>query len=601
MPPTATDPPEPTPTDPPEPTPTDPSEPTPTDPPEPTPTDPPEPTPTDPPEPTPTDPPEPTPTDPPTPTPVIIVIPPLNAPALSGSVSGTSLTLTWTEVTQADQYEVQERRVQCRSERGQQRCGEIWWLTVRSTPGLTETFSGLTVGRAYAYRVCSYRGIDRLTVCSGGQTWTIDPTATPTPIPTPISTPTPPDAPVLTGSRLNGAISLDWDDVSNADGYRLEQCLTPAGVAGCHTYPWEVVRRPDETASNAEITGARPDRDYYFVVSAYRGTNSSARSNRQMLPTPPPTPVPSTATPTPTPLPAPTATILFMETDPSASRSIEFAQWVVLHKNDIKIKVSGTDLGDYEFRLLTNASATGLYVATAHTCNPLGPSDTGWFGLQLTGSTYGEKTISIIRCALGDAANATIELEARRKGSTPITIATPGIQQSWHRDARRISHTIAVSSFTAHGAYRDVVEQSLPLATALWNAVIPSYFAPVAQGSVADVSILAVSDPNDCGDPGALACMKLGTSVHPHYAIQAMWVVTPPKPTNEWTNDPAKAKGPAALYYLPTVIAHEFGHAVGLGHLRIGDGMMGPYWFGNPNTSLAPDDEYGFRRVSEPH
>ena len=139
--PTPTDPPDPTATDPPEPTATDPPEPTATDPPEPMATDPPEPMPTDPPEPTPTDPPEPTPTDPPTPTPVIIVIPPLNAPALSGRVSGTSLTLTWTEVTQADQYEVQERRVQCRTERGQQRCGEIWWLTVRSTTGLTETFS----------------------------------------------------------------------------------------------------------------------------------------------------------------------------------------------------------------------------------------------------------------------------------------------------------------------------------------------------------------------------------------------------------------------------------------------------------------------------
>ena len=99
---------------------------------------------------------------------------------------------------------------------------------------------------------------------------------------------------MLTGSRLNGAISLDWNDVSNADDYRLEQCLTPAGVAGCHTYPWPVVPRPDETTSNAEITNARPDRDYYFVVRAYRGTNSSVRSNRLMLPAPGPTATPRT-------------------------------------------------------------------------------------------------------------------------------------------------------------------------------------------------------------------------------------------------------------------------------------------------------------------
>ena len=199
--------------------------------PPPTATKPPPPTATKPPPPTATHTPRPTSTDPPpTPTPVIIVIPPLNAPALSGRVSGTSLTLTWTEVTQAGQYEVQERRVQCRSERGQQRCGEIWWLTVRSTTGLTETFSGLTVGSAYAYRVCSYRGIDRLTVCSGGQTWTIDPTATPIPESTPTETPVPtatplpvPPAPSLTVTvpPPHNEIRVSWPAVAGVTIYKL--------------------------------------------------------------------------------------------------------------------------------------------------------------------------------------------------------------------------------------------------------------------------------------------------------------------------------------------------------------------------------------------
>ena len=521
--------------------------------------------------------------------------------------------MRWTLDPNADGYEIQQvDDLGCRSSTSQRqpvtRCD--LWFTV-STPGSQTTshvVRNLTSGATYVHRGRSFRGprsSREYGPYSFVETRTVPPTPTPTPEPTatntpvPTATPTPLDAPVLTGSRLNGAISLDWNDVSNADDYRLEQCLTPAGVAGCHTYPWPVVPRPDETTSNAEITNARPDRDYYFVVRAYRGTNSSVRSNRLMLPAPPPTPVPPTATPTPTPLPAPTATILFMEADPSASRSIEFAQWVVLHKNDVKIEVSGADLGDYEFRLLTNASATGLYVATVHTCNPLGSTDTGWFGLQLTGSTYGEKTFTMIRCALGDKSGAVMEIEARYKGGAAVTALTPNIQQGWHRDSRRATYYFDIASFTSRGTSVTVLGDSVQAASDAWNAVRP-FFSP-ASGSNADVSILAVSDPNDCGHPEALACMKLGASVHPHYAIQAMWVVTPPKPTNEWTNDPVKAMGPAALYYLPTVIAHEFGHAVGLGHLRIGDGMMGPYWFGNPNTSLAPDDEYGFRKVNEPH
>ena len=288
-----------------------------------------------------------------------------------------------------------------------------------------------------------------------------------------------------------------------------------------------------------------------------------------------------------------------MEADPSASRSIEFAQWVVLHQNDIRIEANGQNLGDYEFRLKTNAATTGLYWATAgHTCVAAGSTVIDWFGLNVTGST-GTADFTMIRCALGDASGAVMELEARYKGGAAVTALTPNIQQGWHPDSRRATYYFDIASFTSRGTSATVLGDSVQAASDAWNAVRP--FFSSASGSNADVSILAVSDPNDCGHPEALACMKLGASVHPHYAIQAMWVVTPPKPTNEWTNDPVKAMGPAALYYLPTVIAHEFGHAVGLGHLRIGDGMMGPYWFGNPNTSLAPDDKYGFRKVNEPH
>ena len=447
-----------------------------------------------------------------TPTPVIIVIPPLNAPALSGRVSGTSLTLTWTEVTQADQYEVQERRVQCRTERGQQRCGEIWWLTVRSTTGLTETFSGLTVGRAYAYRVCSYRGIDRLTVCSGGQTWTIDPTATPVP-PTPV-----PPTPV------------------------------------------------------------------------------------------PPTPVPPTATPTPTPtpVPLPTLDILFLEANPRiVPRSITHAQWVVLHQNDIRIEANGQNLGDYEFRLKTNAATTGLYRATAgHTCVAASSTVIDWFGLNVTGST-GTADFTMIRCALGDASGAVMELEARYKGGAAVTALTPNIQQGWHRDSRRATYYFDIASFTSRGTSATLLGDSVQAASDAWNAVRP-FFSP-ASSSNANVIIGATSDAGaDCNNPNALACVRLGrNSHHPHYGDRPLWVATPPSPTTTWTTIRTLAQGStgvASYHYLPVVMAHEFGHVAGLGHLRTGYGVMGasysPYHLG---TTPGPDDEYGFGEVNEPH
>ena len=258
-----------------------------------------------------------------TPTPVIIAIPPLNAPALSGRVSGTSLTLTWTEVTQADQYEVQERRVQCRTERGQQRCGEIWWLTVRSTTGLTETFSGLTVGRAYAYRVCSYRGIDRLTVCSGGQTWTIDPTATPIPESTPTETPVPtatplpvPPAPSLTVTvpPPHSEIRVSWPAIAGVTIYKLAYGPTDGSEnTTSDIYP------PSTSASVGPGCGVTT----YFKVRAYgdgikyarawgRWSASEDGTTGACQPTPGPSPTPVTCRdgarcpgPTSTPRPTP--------------------------------------------------------------------------------------------------------------------------------------------------------------------------------------------------------------------------------------------------------------------------------------------------------
>ena len=540
--------------------------------------------------------------------------------------------MSWTLDPNADGYEIEQVDDSgCGRSTSQRqpvtRCD--LWFTVTTAGSQTTSYvvMNLTSGATFVHRGRSFRGprssreygpcsFVETTTCPGGQCPTAEPTPTPTPIPTPTPTatpthtptPTPPDAPVLTGSRLNGAISLDWNDVSNADDYRLEQCLTPAGVAGCHTYPWPVVPRPDETTSNAEITNARPDRDYYFVVRAYRGTNSSVRSNRLMVPAPPPMPVPPTATPTPTPtpLPLPTLDILFLETNPRiVPQSITHAQWVVLHQNDIRIEANGQNLGDYEFRLKTNAATTGLYWATAgHTCVSAGSTDTGWFRLNVTGST-GTEDFTMIRCALGDKSGAVMEIEARYKGGAAVTALTPNIQQGWHRDSRRATYYFDIASFTSRGTSATVLGDSVQAASDAWNAVRP-FFSP-ASGSNANVIIRATSDAGaDCNNPNALACVRLGrNSHHPHYGDRPLWVATPPSPTTTWTTIRTLAQGStgvASYHYLPVVMAHEFGHVAGLGHLRTGYGVMGasysPYHLG---TTPGPDDEYGFGEVNEPH
>lgn len=310
-------------------------EPTATDPPPPpTATDLPEPTATDPPEPTATDPP-PTATDPPptadrtataeaieaqqtaaaqaataeaiaaeqtaaaqtataiaakpTATPV-----PLDAPVLTSVGDVLSITLSWTHVTNADEYRVQEKRSMC-SRDDPRRCEETWWYplhtaTVHSSHGYTVT--GLTSDRTYTHRVCSHRDLLNgtwQTACSSEET--SRPNPEPPPVP-PTATPQPTATP---GALLDQNITVtlhamdltyEWIDDPNADAYAIETSECHGPVCRWRTVPWIL---PDGTSvtfsiwpdSVEERIMSRVFNTTYGVrIRSYRNLNGSTEYSR---------------------------------------------------------------------------------------------------------------------------------------------------------------------------------------------------------------------------------------------------------------------------------------------------------------------------------
>ena len=565
--------------------------------------------------PTATKPPPPTPTDPPTPTPVIIVIPPLDAPALSGRVSGTSLTLTWTEVTQADQYEVQERRIQCRSERGQQRCGEIWWLTVRSTDGLTETFSGLTVGRAYAYRVCSYRGIDRLTVCSGGQTWTIDPTARPTATPVPLT------APVLSSEAEPGVIRLTWTRVGNAEGYDVQlytySCQGRSASEQserCTLWWWKTIAN-DLTGLNAEVRNLAEGRSHRFRVCAFIGARTACSNERSEIfePVTPPPPGP-TATPTPTATPLKVVSGLERRQHSSSNHSTpEHIRWSILLEWDAQAPGTTYEIqqkidGDWETLphrgfTLQNEARTGDYNGT--------DSSVLVWGLKFS-ETYEHRVRSTLNGVATEWVHVTTQMPLPYLG-----------RQADHTVQYKIGTPVPTP--TAGGvAIPDpptAVAKSLAYAAGAWNTALSSSSSGV---SLCEVGTCAGHDDQKVVTVNAGTCGRARACIFFNYAdaqgfmgdmrivIEQPGIYTDIRTYETsiyiWTNlevlngreiknlrIPGHPNIVPKYAYLPHSLMHELGHAIGLEDLyrfsiKRSGSLMDRSDFDDPLTSVPPKD-----------
>jgi hypothetical protein len=155
----------------------------------------------------------------------------------SPSQTATTVTLTWSAATDAEEYVVRWAPA-----------GSGTWTERPAVAALTDTVTGLTASTSYDFQVKSQaEGMS-------DSPWSTTLTQATTALPT-LSAPTSPAA----GTPTTTEIPFSWDAVTNADTYTVEWRVNPAGA-------WTAITGIATT--NTTVTGLDPNTTYDLRVKA---------------------------------------------------------------------------------------------------------------------------------------------------------------------------------------------------------------------------------------------------------------------------------------------------------------------------------------------
>lgn len=333
--------------------------------------------------------------------------------------------------------------------------------------------------------------------------------------------------------------------------------------------------------------------------------------------TPTPTPTPTiTPIPTPTNTPAPTPTDTPAPTpvselqihpkitkldgkDTKGSVHEETTSDFLIYRNywevqeDLQVSIEingpdGVDVNDYEFRM-TVPTATGAYIGTECDYSDL-PSST-----RTDYKDYGA-SYELVRCKRGDG-KSQILIESRHKptdadvDSAPKRLVVP-------QAPRHVDNTVNYRLFGSTPPVSPVPPGPPLQYTAafvggakIWNDVSVG-ISVLATTSMPRNSINLVTikfDWDPCGDTGDLGCLEGQFASNLDTIAQWMDIKGPLPPGEYWTSSKDHAKDKDNIYYLQAVVAHEFGHAGGLGHSKFTADLMYDFYSSNV-LALSSDD-----------